>query len=155
MEWPQTATDIICDNTTTDGITNSTMKHQCSWTINMRYFWIIDQVQNLTAHVCWAPGLENLADYFIKHHIEVHHIQVWPYHLHMPHSLHVLPKAPTPWDLLGCVKPSTPSYLDKTTLTKISATWKIQSPCGSITAEATKQGEQKSNSYGETVISTL
>ena len=47
------------------------------------------------------------------------------------------------------VKPPNPSYLAKTPLTKISAMWKIQSPCVGSTAEATEQGEQKSNSYDE------
>ena len=42
MGWPQKATDIICNNTTADGIANSMIKHQHSWAMNMRYFWIID-----------------------------------------------------------------------------------------------------------------
>ena len=74
MGWPQTDTDIICDNTIVDEIANSTIK--CPWAMNMRYFWIIDQVQNLSVCTCWASGLENLADYFTKHHIEAHQIQV-------------------------------------------------------------------------------
>ena len=114
MEWPQNATDIICDTATADGITNSTIKHQCSWAMKMRYFWIIDQVQNLTVWVCWALGLKNLANYYTKHHIVAHHIWVWPYYLHMPHLPSILPKAPTSWDLQGCVEPPNPSYLAKT-----------------------------------------
>ena len=60
MGWPQTAVDIICDNTTADGIANATTKHQCSHPMNMRYFWKIDQVQNLSVHIHWAPGLETM-----------------------------------------------------------------------------------------------
>ena len=119
MGWLQKATDIICDNTTDDGIANSTIKFQCSYAINMRYFWIIDQVQNLSVHICWAPGLENLTDYFTRHHIAAHHICIQPYYLHMPSSPCVLPKAPTPQDLQGCIKPPNLSYLAKTPLAKI------------------------------------
>ena len=88
--------------------------------MNVNYFWIIDQVQNLSVHVWWAPGLENLADYFTKHHIVLHHIHIQPYVLHLPSSSHVLPKAPMPQDLQGCVKPPNPSYLIKTPLVKKS-----------------------------------
>ena len=74
MGWSEKAIDIICDNTTADGIANSIIKCQHSHAMYIRYFWIIDQVQNLSVHVCWAPELENLADYFTKHHIAAHHI---------------------------------------------------------------------------------
>ena len=135
MGWPQKATDIIYDNTTADGITNSTIKCQCSCAMNMRYF--CDQVQNLSVYVCWAPGLENLAHYFTKHHIAAHHTQVRQYYLHLSSSPHVLPKAPVPWDLQGCIKPPNPIYLAKTLLANISPMWKIPLPCGSSAAEAT------------------
>ena len=73
MGWHQTATSIICDNTTA-GIANSTVKCQCPCAMNIRYFGIIDQVQNLFVHICWAPGLKKHADYFTKHHIAAHHV---------------------------------------------------------------------------------
>ena len=88
MEWPQKATDIICDSRTADGIANSTIKHQCLCAMNRRYFWIIDQVQNLSVCVQWAPGLENLVDYFAKHHIAAHHTQSNPT-TKICHSLHM------------------------------------------------------------------
>ena len=99
MGWPQPPTELICDNTTVDGIANSTIKRQRSRAMNMRYFWIIDQVDGGHLKVRWAPGLENLADYFTKHHPAQHHRKVRPYYVHTNTSPRYLPRAPKPSDL--------------------------------------------------------
>ena len=55
MGHPQPPTDVWVDNTTTHGIANSTVKRQRSRAINMRYFWVIDQVLEKIFWVRWAP----------------------------------------------------------------------------------------------------
>jgi hypothetical protein len=41
--------------------------------MEMRYFWVVDQVTNQHVRVQWYPGLENLGDYVTKHHGPKHH----------------------------------------------------------------------------------
>ena len=67
MGWKQGPTTIFVDNNTSSGICNSTIKRQRSRSMNGQYFWLIDQVNLNTYRIVWATGLENLADYFIKH----------------------------------------------------------------------------------------
>ena len=102
MGHPQPPTDVWVDNTTTHGIANSTVKRQRSRAMNMRYFWIIDQVLEKLFRVRWAPGLQNLADYFTKHHPPWHHCKVRPYYVHMPDSRRCLASALSPSELQGC-----------------------------------------------------
>ena len=63
---PQPPTPIHCDNSTCVGISNGTVKQQQSRSMEMRYFWIVDQVALGYFRVLWYPGLENLVDYFSK-----------------------------------------------------------------------------------------
>ena len=50
----------------------------------MRYFWVVDQKNLNNFCMIWAPGLENLADYFTKHHGASHHKKVYPYCIRNP-----------------------------------------------------------------------
>ena len=54
--------------------------------MNSQYFWLIDQVNLNTYRIKWAPGLENMADYFTKHFAEAHHCNVPPFYVHMHNS---------------------------------------------------------------------
>ena len=99
---PQPPTPIHCDNLTAVGIVNDTVKKQRSRAMEMRYFWVCDQVKNGHVKVYWYPGLENLADYS-KHHEERHHVKVRPIYLHMQNSPRTLMRAPAPSVLRGCV----------------------------------------------------
>ena len=71
--------------------------------MEMRYFWVCDQVKNGHVAVYWYPGLENLADYLSKHHEDSHHIKVRPIYLHTKHSPRLLQRALPPSVLRGCV----------------------------------------------------
>ena len=71
MGWKQGPTTIFVDNNTVSGICNSTIKQQRSRAMNGQYFWLIDQVNLNTYRIKWAPGLENMADYFTKHFAEL------------------------------------------------------------------------------------
>ena len=63
---PQPTTPVHCDNSTAVAIANDTVKKQHSRAMEMRFFWVTDQVHLDNFNVTWHPGKENLADYFIK-----------------------------------------------------------------------------------------
>ena len=107
MGHPQPATPIHTDNTTAAGIANNTVKRQRSRAMDMRYFWITDQVEQKQFLVQWHPGTENLADYISKHHSAKIHRHVRPYYVHMPNSPRNLNRSMAPSALRGCV--GTPS----------------------------------------------
>jgi hypothetical protein len=94
---------INCDNKTAVGICNGTVKCQRSRSMEMRYFWVGDQVKNGVVNVQWAPGAKNMGDYTTKHFVSTHHTRVRPLYVHMPNSPWELPRAVTPRDLRGCV----------------------------------------------------
>jgi hypothetical protein len=101
---PQPPMPIHCNNSTAAGIANNTVKRQRSRSMEMRYFWIADQVARKQFKVQWHPGQENLGDYHTKHHPTVHHIRVRPYYLLEPTIPLELPRAMTPDELRGCAK---------------------------------------------------
>jgi hypothetical protein len=100
---PQPPTPIHCDNATAAGIANGTVKKQRSRSMEMRYFYICDQVKNKEFDVRWHPGQENLGDYASKHHEGRHHKEVRPIYLHEQDSPTLLPRALRPSALRGCV----------------------------------------------------
>ena len=119
----QPPTPIHFDNTTSLGIANNTVKQQLSRAMNMRYYWILDQIKQDSFNVLYAPGLENLVDYPSKHHTYAHNICVRPYYVHMPNSPCYLPRAPPPRVLLGCVytvRGTLGTYLGRVPLPRIS-----------------------------------
>eukprot|EP00804_Cyclotella_cryptica_P014272 CCRYP_018648-RA/>CCRYP_018648-RA protein AED:0.20 eAED:0.20 QI:0/-1/0/1/-1/0/1/0/66 len=61
--------------------------------MEMRFFWVTDQVQQRYFDVRWQPGQENLADYFTKHFKSRHHVHVRPWYLHTSTSPTLLPRA--------------------------------------------------------------
>eukprot|EP00804_Cyclotella_cryptica_P007211 CCRYP_009751-RB/>CCRYP_009751-RB protein AED:0.29 eAED:0.25 QI:0/-1/0/1/-1/1/1/0/612 len=99
----QPPTPVHCDNATATGIANDTVKKQRSRSMEMRFFWVTDQVQQRYFDVRWQPGQENLADYFTKHFEARHHIHVRPWYLHTGTSPTLLPRANAPSSLRGCV----------------------------------------------------
>ena len=99
----QPPTPIHCDNATAVAIANDTVKKQRSRAMEMRYFWVVDKVQDNTYRVIWKPGQENLADYFTKHFHGTHHQNVRPWYICEPNSPKELPRAQTPQSLKGCV----------------------------------------------------
>jgi hypothetical protein len=53
---PQSKTPVHCDNATTVGITNNTVKRQRSRAMEMRFFWVGDKVSQDMYHMAWHPG---------------------------------------------------------------------------------------------------
>jgi hypothetical protein len=73
MGHPQPPTPIQTDNACASGIVNDTVKQRRSKAIDMRFYWIRDRVNQGQFIVHWRRGVDNLADYFTKHHSPSHH----------------------------------------------------------------------------------
>jgi hypothetical protein len=63
---PQPATPIRADNSTADGIMNKTVKQKQSKSMDMRFYWLQDRVEQGQFRIFWAPGNINLAEYQSK-----------------------------------------------------------------------------------------
>jgi hypothetical protein len=117
---PQPPTPIHCDNQTAVGIANETVKKQRSRSMEMRFFWVTDQVQRSFFNVRWHPGQENLADYFTKHFDAKHHREVRPWYLHEQNSPRILPRAVKPSALRGCVGTLPNGYTKSSPLPRVN-----------------------------------
>jgi len=53
-----------CDNKTAAGIANDTVKKQRARSMEMRFFYITDQVNRGLFDVQWHPGQENLGLFY-------------------------------------------------------------------------------------------
>eukprot|EP00804_Cyclotella_cryptica_P011876 CCRYP_004378-RA/>CCRYP_004378-RA protein AED:0.44 eAED:0.39 QI:0/0/0/1/1/1/2/0/442 len=118
----QPPTPTHCDNKTATGIANNTVKKQRSRSMEMRFFWVADQVNRRHFQVRWHPGQENLADYFTKHFEARHHISVRPWYLHTKDSPQFLPRAAAPSSLRGCVGTLPNGYMRTSPLPRIPLT---------------------------------
>jgi hypothetical protein len=78
---PQGPTPIQTDNSTADGILNSTVKQKRSKAIDMRFYWLWDRIDQEQFIVHWQPGYLNFANYFTKHHPPNHHQNIRPAYL--------------------------------------------------------------------------
>eukprot|EP00804_Cyclotella_cryptica_P019752 CCRYP_009658-RB/>CCRYP_009658-RB protein AED:0.46 eAED:0.46 QI:0/0/0/1/0/0/4/0/163 len=99
---PQPPTPIHCDNSTAIGIVNNTVKRQKSRSMEMRYFWLLENHINKMFDFQYHPGLENLADYPSKAHPGGHHLTLRPLYVHMPTSPRFLSRAAKPSVRQGC-----------------------------------------------------
>ena len=72
--------------------------------MEMRYFYVCNQVDRGNFLVRHHPGQENLADYISKMHDASHHQKVRPYYQHKHNSPRFLPWAQRPCNLQGCVE---------------------------------------------------
>ena len=73
LKWKQPPTPMRTDNNTTSGIMNNTVKQNMSKTMDMRFYWLQDRVDQGIIWVYWGPGKENLADYHTKRFAATHH----------------------------------------------------------------------------------
>jgi hypothetical protein len=79
MGHNQDATDLTTDNTTLYGTINNTVQQRRSKSMDMRFYWVKDRVDQKQINFGWAPGDTNLGDYFTKHHSPAHHKRMRPY----------------------------------------------------------------------------
>ena len=117
---PQPPTPIHIDNTTTVGIVNNTIKRQKSRSMEMRYFWLLDQEAQRMFEFIYQPGQENLGDYPTKLHSGDHHQHVRPYYVHMTNSPAFLPRALKPASRRGCVSILGDAYRKRSPLPSIT-----------------------------------
>ncbi len=80
---PPDGTPIRTDNSTADGIMNRTVKPKRSKSMDMRFWWLVDRVEQNQFRIFWAPGNVNLADYFSKKYPASHHTKVRPIYLYI------------------------------------------------------------------------
>ena len=116
---PQPQTPVHIDNSTAVGIVNSTIKRQRSRSMEMRYFWLLDQEAQKMFKFLYQPGAENLADYPSKAHTGASHQHVRPYYLHQDNSPRELPRASKPSVRRGCAEILGDPYDKKVPLPRI------------------------------------
>ncbi len=80
---PQPKIPVHCDNATTVGIANNSIKQQRSCSMEMQFFWVEDKSAQGMYGISWHPGMENLIDYQSKHPLGSHHVNVRQWYLHM------------------------------------------------------------------------
>jgi hypothetical protein len=99
---PQPPTPTNCSISTAVSIANITVKRQCSRSMEMRFFWVVDAVAQGKFDIKYYPSKENLADYQSKHHTSACHGAVCPWYLQEHTSVQELPRACKPSTLKGC-----------------------------------------------------
>jgi hypothetical protein len=63
---PQPPTVISCDNECAIGLANRTVVPKMSKSLDMRFHWLRDRIDQGEFRVVFVPGLQNLADFFTK-----------------------------------------------------------------------------------------
>ena len=96
MGHPQPPTPLKTDNTTAQGILTGKFRQKRSKSIDMRFWWLKDRIDQQQFKAIWGPGKENLADYTTKFHIPAHHKKMRPIQLYI--------KDRSPSTLKGCIK---------------------------------------------------
>ncbi|GFH47516.1 hypothetical protein CTEN210_03991 [Chaetoceros tenuissimus] len=65
---PDDGTPLVTDNASSHGLLTKLMKPKRAKAWDMRYHWLEDRIQQKQFKLIWRKGIENLADYFTKHH---------------------------------------------------------------------------------------
>jgi hypothetical protein len=97
---PPSGVPLETDNSTAHGILHAKVRLKKSKAFDMRGHWLLDRVQQKQFNLYWAPGCDNSADYFSKHHPPNHH------KLMRPRYLHCRPSSNVTSFMRGCVSPS-------------------------------------------------
>ena len=82
MGHPQPPTEIATDDMTASGTLNKTFKQTRSKAIDMNCHWARDRIAQKQFKLKWERGIDDLADYFTKHHSPAHHKKMRPMHPH-------------------------------------------------------------------------
>jgi hypothetical protein len=73
LGYPQSPTLIVSDNAVAVQILNCILPAKRSRCMDMRFYWIMDRIKQGQFLLSWAPGLQNLADFFTKTHPAAHY----------------------------------------------------------------------------------
>ena len=93
---PQPENPLKTDNSTADGIISKTIKQSQSKAMDKRLYWLQDRVEQGEFRVLWAPGKDNLANYYTKYHSPTTHRRLRPIYTYI--------KGESPTTLQGCVE---------------------------------------------------
>ena len=97
MGHPQPPIKMKTDNNTASGFVNYTLNQNKNKCVGMRFDWLKCRSTQLQYNIYWAPGQENFANYFTKHHPQARHIAL--------HSISLAPnKASNLLSMQGCIK---------------------------------------------------
>ena len=96
MGHPKPPTPVQVDNSTALGIATGTIKQSKSKSMDMRFYWIRDRINQDQFNIYWRPGSTNKGYYFTKRSPLSHHTTVRPNYLHVS-------KYDKPITLQGCV----------------------------------------------------
>ena len=77
-------TAIQVDNSTAVGIATKEFRQNKSKSMDMRFYWVNNRIEQGQFRVLWRPGPENLGYYHSKHHPPEHHIAFQYKYLHFP-----------------------------------------------------------------------
>ena len=75
LNHPQPPTPMKTDNSTALGFVRNLVNQKRSKSWDMRFHWLREK-NNKDLQVYWAPGKNNHADYYTKHHSPTYHKQV-------------------------------------------------------------------------------
>jgi hypothetical protein len=67
---------IQTDNSTAEGVVNRKIQPKHTKAMDMRFHWLQDREAQGQFRIYWRQGKTNLADYFTKHHLPAHHVNV-------------------------------------------------------------------------------
>jgi len=85
---PPDGTPVFTDNRTAKGILASLCRQRLSKAFDMRCYWIKDRIKQKQFKITWRPGVDNMADYFSKHHPPWYHKTMRYKYLHKPRDAH-------------------------------------------------------------------
>ena len=81
LDHPQQQTPLEIDNTTAHGTLTNTHMYKISKAIYVRFFWLRNRENEKQFKLCRAKVINNLSDYFTKHHPTEHHRNIRKLHL--------------------------------------------------------------------------
>ena len=73
LGFTQPPTPLKTDNSTAEGIVTATVRQKSYKAMDMQFYWMKDRVKQKHFFVYWKPGIQNMGDYFTKHHPPHHH----------------------------------------------------------------------------------
>jgi hypothetical protein len=77
MGHPQTCTPIQTNNSTAHALLTNTIMPKALKAMDMRFHWLHCHKAQDQYCIYWRPGIQNLADYWTKHHPASHHKAFW------------------------------------------------------------------------------
>jgi hypothetical protein len=79
MGHPQPPTPIFCDNEVAVGLANGSVTLKMSKSVDMRFHWLRDQIQQGQFRVLFIPGACNIADFFTNALLVLRHRALAPF----------------------------------------------------------------------------